>query len=110
VVNEAMAVGLPILGSIYSQAVTELVEDGQNGWQFDPAAAQSVQDALDRIRNTPPERIAEMRQSALRRISVVTPEGAASKIFDVLCKVARPRWKGGHLIAAKPVSDVAEST
>ena len=34
VVNEAMAAGLPVLGSIYSQAVEELVEDGVSGWVF----------------------------------------------------------------------------
>ena len=36
VVNEAMAAGLPVLGSIYSQAVEELVEDGVSGWVFRP--------------------------------------------------------------------------
>jgi glycosyltransferase involved in cell wall biosynthesis len=27
-VNEAMAAGLPVLGSVYAQAVEELVQDG----------------------------------------------------------------------------------
>ncbi len=36
VVNEAMAAGLPVLGSVYSQAVEELVREGRNGWSFRP--------------------------------------------------------------------------
>ena len=36
VVNESLAAGVPVLGSLYSQAVQELVEDGCNGWTFYP--------------------------------------------------------------------------
>ena len=36
VVNEALAAGVPVLGSLYSQAVEELVRDGENGWTFRP--------------------------------------------------------------------------
>ena len=36
VVNEALSNGVPVIGSIYSQAVLELIEDDKNGWQYDP--------------------------------------------------------------------------
>ena len=34
VANEAMAAGLPVLGSLYSQSVEELVVEGETGWTF----------------------------------------------------------------------------
>ena len=49
VVNEAMASGLPVLGSRYSQAVEEMVTDGRTGWCFDPLRPATVADALDKI-------------------------------------------------------------
>ena len=48
VVNEAMAMGLPVLGSVKSQAVTELIEDGVSGWWFDPTSPQDLERAVDR--------------------------------------------------------------
>lgn len=82
VVNEAMASGLPVLGSIYAQAVTELVIDGENGWMFDPTSDQSVQDALDRIHATSPTDLVRMRAAARARIAGLTPETAAAKIYQ----------------------------
>jgi glycosyltransferase involved in cell wall biosynthesis len=43
VVNEAMASGLPVLGSVCSQAVQELVEDGKTGWTFHPQRPPEMQ-------------------------------------------------------------------
>ena len=34
VVGEALASGLPVIGSIASQAVTEIVEENVTGWTF----------------------------------------------------------------------------
>ena len=90
VVNEAMAAGLPVMGSIYAQAVTELVADGVNGWVFDPKSDRSVQSALDRIRATPPDALTSMRHAARQRISGLTPETAAAKMFEALCAIAAP--------------------
>ncbi len=42
VVNEAMAGGLIVAGSIYSQAVLEMVERGVNGFRFDPLDFGSI--------------------------------------------------------------------
>jgi glycosyltransferase involved in cell wall biosynthesis len=81
VVNEAMASGLPVLGSIYAQAVTELVVDGENGWMFDPNSSPSVQGALDRMHATSPEGLVRMRAAARARIAGLTPATAAAKIY-----------------------------
>src|SRR5206468_11003060 len=48
VVNEALAAGVPVLGSLYSQAVEELVREGENGWTFRPDRAEEMSTALER--------------------------------------------------------------
>jgi glycosyltransferase involved in cell wall biosynthesis len=48
VVNEAMASSLPVLGSLYSQAVEEMVEEGKNGWTFHPDKTDEMYDAINR--------------------------------------------------------------
>jgi glycosyltransferase involved in cell wall biosynthesis len=60
VVAEALASGLPVLGSTASQAVTELVEDNACGWHFDPLDSMSVTDALDRFFATSPATLEQM--------------------------------------------------
>ena len=78
VVNEAMAAGLPVLGSLYSQAVEELVHDGENGWTFRPDHADELLQAIDQALSVTPERMAEMRVSARARALTITP----SKVVD----------------------------
>jgi len=91
VVNEAMAAGLPVLGSIYSQAVEELVQDGENGWVFDPLTKASTLAALDRVFATPPEHLAAMRDAARRRVMALTPAAAAERIVRAIRQVAAPK-------------------
>ena len=84
VVNEAMAAGLPVLGSVFAQAVLELVEEDHTGWLFDPSDPAAMQAALSRALLTPPDRIAEMRAAARRRIASLTPDSAAARIAAAL--------------------------
>jgi glycosyltransferase involved in cell wall biosynthesis len=42
VINEAMACGLPILSSNHVGAAEELVDDGVNGWTFDPENVEEM--------------------------------------------------------------------
>jgi glycosyltransferase involved in cell wall biosynthesis len=92
VVNEAMAAGLPVLGSIYSQAVEELVRDGETGWVFDPLAAESVLRALDRAFATTPAALVAMRQAAQRRSLALTPATASERMAAAIDRAGgRPR-------------------
>lgn len=92
VVNEAMASGLPVLGSIYSQAVEEMVEEGQTGWLFDPLRPESLTTALDRFLDAPAEQLAAMRARARARGLSITPDGAADRIVAAIGAVtAVPR-------------------
>jgi glycosyltransferase involved in cell wall biosynthesis len=77
VVNEALAAGVPVLGSIHSQAVVELCEEGSNGWVFDPEDEVSTRSALDRMFATGETDLAAMRVQARERVREMTPEWAA---------------------------------
>jgi glycosyltransferase involved in cell wall biosynthesis len=82
VVNEAMAAGLPILGSLYSQAVEDLVEDGVTGWLFRPDKTEEMRAVIERALATPPELLDGMRQQVMKSIEGLTPEFMADRIVD----------------------------
>lgn len=81
VVNEALAAGVPVMGSTFAQAVTELVRDGENGWTFTPDSADTVAAALQRVLATPADQLAQMRAAARERVESLTPAAAARKIM-----------------------------
>ena len=90
VVNEAMAAGLPVLGSAYAQAVEELCRDGQSGWIFRPDVPGEMEQALDRALSTPAERLDGMRQAARQAVAHMTPAYAAGQIVRAI-QVLRDR-------------------
>jgi glycosyltransferase involved in cell wall biosynthesis len=84
VVNEALAAGLPVLGSMRAQAVTELVEDGENGWTFEPGSTEEIYSAIDRAMNAPRERLDTMRAHARSTALALTPDDTAQFIDDAI--------------------------
>lgn len=97
VVNEAMASGLPVLGSIYSQAVEELVEDGKTGWLLNPLNPENLQDALDRFLDAPDEQLVAMRARSRERGLSLSLVDAADRIAATIQYVAskQPMVKPG---------------
>ena len=87
VVNEALASGLPVIGSIFSQAVEELVDDSRTGWAFDPSDPGSLSRALDSFMNTPTETLAVMRGLARARVEQLTIARAADHISQVVASL-----------------------
>ena len=90
-VSEAMAAGLPVLGSLYSQAVEELVEDGRNGWVFRADDAGEMYGAIARSMNTSREALQQMGECARNIALQLTPERVAGLIDSVLQQVAKVR-------------------
>ena len=84
VVDEALAAGLPVLGSIYAQAVTDLVFDGDNGWRYDPRDPLDVQRALTEVFGTSAEQLAHMRVAARRSVEHRTPAFAADCVIQAI--------------------------
>jgi glycosyltransferase involved in cell wall biosynthesis len=91
VVNEAMAAGLPILGSVYSQAVDEMVVDGVNGWRFRSDDAEDSYRALCRVMDCSDERLAAMGKCARETASAIRPEFVASLVTQVIESVCHGR-------------------
>jgi hypothetical protein len=96
VVNEAMASGLPVLGSIYSQAVEELVEDGVTGWTFDPVVRASLDGALDRVFATPFHILQTMGDVGRHRIQTLTPASAGERIVQAMQEIVASRGSSCH--------------
>jgi glycosyltransferase involved in cell wall biosynthesis len=88
VVNEALASGLPVLGSVYSQAVEEMVCDGRNGWTFSPGEPSRMMSALSRALAASDSELNAMRENARSRALEVTPEDTAAVCLRALRKVA----------------------
>ena len=86
-VNEAMASGLPVLGSVYSQAVDELIEDGHNGWRFRPDHPEELEHAIDQALNMAPAELNEMRVAARERVRPLTPEKTANDVVNAIRKL-----------------------
>ncbi|MCT7963303.1 glycosyltransferase family 4 protein [Laspinema sp. D1] len=84
VTNEAMAAGLPVLGSSYSQSVEELVVDGETGWQFRPDEPEEMYSALDRALSMPLAQLEHMRTKARDRIQYLTPDFVADNILKAM--------------------------
>ena len=83
VVNEAMAAGLPVLGSIYSQAVEEMVKEGETGWKF-VVRPDDMREAIERALSTPLDRLSEMRRNARARAAAITFDEIAERIAEAI--------------------------
>ncbi len=91
VVDEAFASGLPVLGSIHSQAVETLITDNHNGYKFDPDNPMSFSMALNRWWTTNTVERAAMRSNARKTVVSRTAVRAASQLVDAIAVAMRQR-------------------
>jgi glycosyltransferase involved in cell wall biosynthesis len=84
VVNEAMAAGLPIFGSLYSQAVEELVVNGKNGWTFFPDRPAQFLQSLEEMLTCPLHALAQMGEAARATVEELTPSYLSSRFLHVI--------------------------
>ncbi len=89
VVNEALAAGLPVLGSLYSQAVETHVIPGKTGWTFRTDHPAEMDRAIATALETSPDALNKMRSAGRHEISHVTPDYAADGFLAAICSV----WK-----------------
>ena len=90
VVNEALAAGLPVLGSVHSQAVEELCAEGETGWIFDPGGP-GLDARCDRPRvcDAGGAASADERQRAANARRELTPDWAADRVVQALLGATR---------------------
>jgi len=84
VVNEGLGAGLPVLGSLYSQSVGQLIMDGTNGWTFHPDQQKEFDLVIERALSTPVEILHKMRLSARSSVQHLTPELVAKSVLDAV--------------------------
>ncbi len=84
VTNEAMAAGLPVLGSLYSQSVEELVTEGETGWTFRPDRDAEMDAAIERVLTTPLDVLEQMRSAGRNAARNLTPEFVADGIVKAI--------------------------
>lgn len=93
VVPEAMACGLPVLCSKYNGCYPELIEEGKNGWVFDPfdpeeIAAHLKRCVLDKSRSG----LADMGERSKEIVAGHSPQRAARAIYNA-CEIALSKSK-----------------
>ena len=82
VVNEAMAAGLPVLGSRWAGCADELIAEGDTGWCFDPLDPEDFRRALRRALSDPDA--ARLGERARRRVAAFTPARQAEGLRAAL--------------------------
>ena len=81
VVNEALIAGRPVLGSRHSQAVTELVRDGDNGWTWDPDQDGSLYEVLSQVFSCTVDNLKTMSENARALVACVSPQVVANTVL-----------------------------
>ena len=84
---EAMASGLPVLGSFYAQSVEAYVNEGETGWVFRPDEDSQIVDAIGRAMATSPERLLSMGEAARLDVEEISAATSAEKICDLIRKI-----------------------
>jgi glycosyltransferase involved in cell wall biosynthesis len=87
VVNEAMIAGLPVLGSRFSQAVEELVQEGVNGWLFTPTDEQDTYNAIGSALGTDTATLETMSRRAVEAVAGITQQAVAKRMSETILQV-----------------------
>ncbi|MGH7459965.1 MAG: glycosyltransferase, partial [Longimicrobiales bacterium] len=89
--------GVPVLGSIYSQAVDELVRDGENGWLIDPLDPGDLAAGLARALSTGRTGLERMRAAARSSAGAVRHQDVADRFAESLRRAASGRGQAPNL-------------
>jgi glycosyltransferase involved in cell wall biosynthesis len=89
VVNEALAMGMPVLGSVRSQAVADVVREGHTGWRFRPESPEEMLAALDRAFSTPTVALERMRGECLEQARRFAPEIVVEQMLAAIAFATR---------------------
>ena len=84
VVNEAMACGLPVLVSDRCGCVDDLVQDGQNGYRFDPNQPDQLADRIGQLLRLPAGDLARMGTQSARIMEAFDPNTVGKAMYDAL--------------------------
>ncbi|MBZ5582310.1 MAG: glycosyltransferase [Acidobacteriia bacterium] len=94
VVNEAMAAGLPVLVSKRCGCAPDLVQEGRNGFTFDPYETEQLARLMLRVSSMSEDERSAMGQTSREIISRWTPETFATNLMkaaEVATAAPRPK-------------------
>jgi glycosyltransferase involved in cell wall biosynthesis len=83
VVPEAMSMGMPVLLSNYAGSVPDLMNDGVNGWVFDPENHEELAKYMMSYIETP-ALIVEQGKRSLERVKQYSPERVAEVYIEAV--------------------------
>lgn len=86
VVNEAMANGLPVISTVKCNAGVELIEEDVNGKLIPVSDSESLYNAIRKLLSEP-ERLAQMGENNLKKISSYTYEMMGIKVYEALLAI-----------------------
>jgi len=84
VVNEAMASGLPVLVSARCGCAPDLLDEGRNGWTFDPLDVESLAELMFRVSRMTSEESLAMGRASQEIIARCTPETFADGLLHAV--------------------------
>ncbi|MFT4033097.1 MAG: glycosyltransferase family 4 protein [Siphonobacter sp.] len=90
VVNEAMTCGLPVLVSSQCGCVEDLVENGGNGYTFDPMQIDSLIRVMQEFIHLSQKKRDEMGNRSLELISPFSEQRAANEIWEGFKRIIHP--------------------
>ena len=91
VVNEAMASGLPVIVSNRCGCASDLVQEGVNGFTFDPYDTTDLNKLLQQFSSMSLESLAEMGQEGYNIVNAFARPESFGKGFESAAKVALKR-------------------
>lgn len=94
VVNEAMACGLPVLVSNRCGCAMDLVEDGKNGYSFDPEVVSEIAIRMTKLASLSNAKRDEMGHRSRTIIAAYTPEAWAKNVADCIGQTIARRSRG----------------
>ena len=84
VVDEALASGVPVIGSCHAQACQTLIREGDNGFAFDPEQESQLATALDRLTSMSDRDFGRMSDQCRESVADRTPAKSAEQFVEAV--------------------------
>ncbi len=81
---EALASGLPVLGSSYAQSVETVIKDGHNGWAFRTDEPASLAKAIEASMACSSQQLIEMQDDCRQSVAHISPQATAECFVNVI--------------------------
>ena len=91
---EAMASGVPVLGSVLAQSVECCCTDSHDSWTFHPGKQDQVVDAIDRALNTPETERRAMGAAARESVAHISAMTSGKLLFDAVSTITQRQATG----------------